>query len=107
MDAISFDRFGSLPSAGTSVSLIDYTFVDDFPYAGSNYYRLIQVDLDGTEKPSNVVHVLFKSGAPIVVPNPMLDNATVYFDELPEDGMILRIMDAGGRIVWSLSLIHI
>jgi len=104
MDAISFDRFGSLPSAGTSVSLIDYTFVDDFPYAGSNYYRLIQVDLDGTEKPSNVVHVLFKSGAPIVVPNPMLDNATVYFDELPEDGMILRIMDAGGRIVWSVPM---
>ncbi len=104
VDGISFDRIGSLPSAGTSVSLIDYNFVDETPYTGNNYYRLIQVDLDGTEKPSNVVHVLFKTGAPIVVPNPMLDNASVYFDELPEDGMTLRIMDAGGRIVMSVPM---
>jgi len=65
---------------------------------------LIQVDLDGTEKISNVVHVLFRTGAPIVVPNPMLDNATVYFDELPEEGMTLRIMDAGGRTVMNVPM---
>ncbi|MBP6642326.1 MAG: T9SS type A sorting domain-containing protein [Flavobacteriales bacterium] len=54
-DGQSFIRIGSLPGVGNSQQVTDYALIDERPLQGLNYYRLKQVDLDGTATYSNVV----------------------------------------------------
>ncbi|MEM7550690.1 MAG: hypothetical protein AAF363_13495 [Bacteroidota bacterium] len=65
----------TIQGAGNSSSIIEYKFVDEFPLAGVNYYRLRQVDFDGTKTNSGVVSVVFnldRRGIEFsVYPNPM------------------------------------
>ncbi|MGV3560708.1 hypothetical protein [Larkinella arboricola] len=46
-DALSFERIGQQPAAGTTHRRQLYTFTDEHPQPGTNYYRLRQVDFDG------------------------------------------------------------
>lgn len=54
-DGIAFEAIGNLPGAGTTQQVTHYAFEDDRPHQGLNYYRLLQVDLDGTSTYSYVL----------------------------------------------------
>ena len=54
-DEVSFMPIGSLPSAGNSQQMTHYSLLDEQPNQRVNYYRLQQVDLDGTSTYSHVV----------------------------------------------------
>jgi len=56
-DANRYETIGGVKGEGNSQRLIDYTFTDESPLSGTNYYRLIQVDIDGTKSYSDVVSV--------------------------------------------------
>ncbi|WP_460914749.1 hypothetical protein [Spirosoma areae] len=62
-DARSFERIGSLRSEGFSTSRQVYTFWDETPQRGINYYRLRQVDQDATVDYSKVIAVRYEPGA--------------------------------------------
>ncbi|HZG01705.1 MAG TPA: T9SS type A sorting domain-containing protein, partial [Chitinophagales bacterium] len=47
-DGFHFESIGSLEGHGTSVTAHNYNFTDAEPFAGVSYYRLRQVDFDGT-----------------------------------------------------------
>jgi hypothetical protein len=49
-DGKNFFKIGSREGFGNSHILKDYYFNDDYPNQGTNYYRLKQLDYDGTEK---------------------------------------------------------
>ena len=55
------EKFSSIASInskaenGNSSSVLNYTYNDDKPLAGTNYYRLRQLDKDGKESFSNIV----------------------------------------------------
>lgn len=46
-DAINWVRVGIVKGAGNSFQRIQYRFTDQFPYAGTSYYQLLQKDFDG------------------------------------------------------------
>jgi hypothetical protein len=46
-DAIGFKKIGAVNAAGTSSVGIEYSFIDNNPLQGMNYYRLKQIDNDG------------------------------------------------------------
>lgn len=46
-NGITFEEIASIKAAGTSYETNTYTFRDEQPLPGSNYYRLRQVDFDG------------------------------------------------------------
>jgi hypothetical protein len=46
-DGKSFTTIGKVNGAGTSNASKDYTFTDENPFAGTNYYKLVQHDFDG------------------------------------------------------------
>lgn len=48
-DALLYGGVGTVAAAGCSQAAIGYTHVDRAPVPGLNYYRLRQVDLDGSE----------------------------------------------------------
>lgn len=47
-DGISFQEIGKVPGYGTTTEAQRYQLIDPQPMVGTNYYRLRQVDFDGT-----------------------------------------------------------
>lgn len=56
-DAVHYDSIGIVRGAGTSIAENNYSFADAFPNAGTNYYRLRQVDYDGSFSFSNAIGI--------------------------------------------------
>jgi hypothetical protein len=97
-DAIGFETIRRVAGAGHSQERRDYR-VRDTGARGSFYYRLRQVDLDGTATLSDWVYVRRQDEerkVPLeLFPNPVHDRATV---RLPAAGM-LRVYGPGGRLL--------
>lgn len=75
-DFIEIDR---VSSKGTGVS--EYSFIDNNPQSGMNYYRLSQVDVDGTKKElgvKSVNHSLNAAKDLIVYPLPVIGNTLSF-----------------------------
>jgi hypothetical protein len=51
LDGIYYSKLAEVPSEnGNSVIPQDYSYIDEFPYNGSNYYRLKQTDNNGSSE---------------------------------------------------------
>lgn len=98
-DGERFIDLGRVEAAGTSTQTIDYAFMDEAPLEGLSYYRLDQVDLDGTRKYSPVVTVVYGPGQRGIelYPNPAVERVRVLFDMHKEGAVRWRITDASGR----------
>jgi hypothetical protein len=104
-DAVDFSAIGKVDAAGFSQSRRDYRFIDEAPLMGINFYRLRQVDIDGTEALSDVVVALFKSSfeEPLIHPNPTLDALTLNAYTTLQGTVTTHVHDAMGRAVLELS----
>ena len=65
-----FSTLAKLKAAGTSKTEINYSSQDEHPYFGKTYYRLREVDFDGTENYSEVCFVLNDRLNEYAYPNP-------------------------------------
>lgn len=100
-DGMRFLPIGTVSAMGSSQVLTEYTFTDDAPLKGVNYYRLDQVDGSGQRDYSKVVTAVYRyANVPLTVyPNPAGESLWASF-ELPEEGTVRwRILDASGRMV--------
>lgn len=106
-DAHTFQPIGRVQASGNSSQRNDYSFVDIAPRAGINYYRLNQVDYDGSEDHSytQVAYVLSSDDMQVsVFPNPATDQLNVSF-AAPVDGKAtVQITDALGRTVSTMQV---
>ena len=83
---------------GTTNEKVNYSFTDEHPLDGVNYYRLKQIDFDGAFEYSNMVSVDFKGQVSIkLFPNPSTDKLTITgdFSEL----VTLKIVDLNGKVL--------
>ena len=80
----------------------DYQVTDEQPLPGTSYYRLKQIDLDGTTAYSDVVPVTLraggKEGAVTLFPNPGRDQVTVTSQHRLDDAELVLFNAAGQRI---------
>ena len=85
---------------GNSEEKLEYTYTDQDPMNGHNYYRLLQVDLDGKNNYSQIVDVYFGNETLVnMYPNPVQNQLTVEVNTPKATAAELRIMDATGRVV--------
>jgi hypothetical protein len=76
-DGLTWSKIGEVKGAGNSNENIDYTYIDETPMTGANFYRLKQVDVDGKFEYSNITEVDFNGGRPLnttvmnIYPNPL------------------------------------
>ena len=78
IDGIKWNKIGTVSAAGTSTSERDYSLIHTNPINGLNYYRLKQVDLDGSFKYSVIRTVKFGNKTDIyIMPNPTTDNVYI------------------------------
>lgn len=100
-DGEHFAPIGSVEAAGVSLSRIDYSLLDQDPLEGRAYYRLRQVDRDGTFSFSNVVTVQYQSTIArlMIHPNPAEESIMVAFDGSELGALEVEILDGAGRRV--------
>ncbi|MET4075522.1 T9SS type A sorting domain-containing protein [Hymenobacter sp. UYCo722] len=72
----TYETLGRVAAQGTSNSLREYAFTDARPLAGLAYYRLRQVDNDGTTAYSPIV-TANRSTEVAIYPNPTTDAVTL------------------------------
>ena len=95
-DGERFLAIGTVPGAGNSAMMRNYIFDDATPLQGTSYYRLRQVDFDGTGSLSNMVAVEW-------------NRAPAFSAALSEEGLLTmngikgpgtwRVCDPLGRIM--------
>ncbi|MCF2520610.1 T9SS type A sorting domain-containing protein [Dyadobacter sp. CY351] len=56
-DAVEFVNLGRIQATGTTDVTQHYSFLDQLPLQGNNYYRLTMVDLDGSTARSSIIAV--------------------------------------------------
>jgi hypothetical protein len=105
-----FMPIGWIDGFGTTSEITHYEYNDENAYTGVSYYRLRQVDFDGTESFSDVRAV---SGSDLnifsdvnIYPVPVRDELTVSFGELPKGVLSgqVRIVDMQGRVIYDASV---
>ncbi len=85
-DGVEWENLDFVNGQGSSTQSNTYTYVDDNPFSGLNYYRLRQEDYDGLKTHSDVISVSI-TNKPIevfrVYPNPVSGNASsLYFEDI-------------------------
>jgi hypothetical protein len=103
--AVTWTFAGSVKGHGTTSEENEYHFIDENPAAGKNYYRLKQLDYDGTYTFSDIVVVDFgNENVPVVFsvsPNPFTESADIYFQTPSAGRMIIEIYDLPGKLISS------
>lgn len=100
-DGIFFQKLGTLKGAGTASERRDYRMVDSSPLSGTSYYRLRQVDFDGTTAYSQMVAVRNNnrfSRTATLYPNPVLNTVKIDLG-FAAKGAKVMVMDMLGRMV--------
>ncbi|MGI4871795.1 MAG: T9SS type A sorting domain-containing protein [Janthinobacterium lividum] len=109
LDGRSFQDVGSQPGAGTSLVRHDYTLLNTRLPAGATllYYRLRQVDLDGTLSYSAVRTVALAAqaaGFGVYPTRVAAGQSATYYYSGPAELATLRVLDMLGRTVRELAV---
>ncbi|MFL5729288.1 MAG: glycosyl hydrolase [Cytophagaceae bacterium] len=100
MDGIQFEAIGRVPGNNTTGQPHDYYFDDLYAPAAEVYYRLKQVDVDGSFTYSTVRSVNLRENSSIIIyPNPVEDQLNIQFGEAVDIDDI-SIIDLLGRTVF-------
>ncbi len=98
----AWEVVGRLNSRGTQAAYWQtYMLRDEKPLSGLNYYRLVQVDKDGSRHYSSVVAVrMGQQGTIQIAPNPVGDGLTwLSLRDWPAAPLHLRLFDTYGRLL--------
>jgi hypothetical protein len=97
VDGASFSDVDKIAAAGNSSTSKSYAYLHIGSFRAVNYYRLRQVDYDGTTDYSKVISIINEDQQAIdlvIYPNPT--SGMVHFDRSVSD---VEVYDNGGRIV--------
>ena len=99
-DNTSWNKIGFVNGNGTSTEVHNYNFTDQNPFVGTSYYRLKQIDLDGTSEYSNIVEVIYGTVTDYSLeqnyPNPFNPSTTIKYSIKEKSSVELKIFDLLG-----------
>jgi hypothetical protein len=104
-DGASFTKIAEVKGNGTTSVKRTYSLRDAKANRGTHYYRLKQVDFDGSSEYSKMIVVENSTAAAaaiLVAPNPANGQFTIALDNA--EGAQLQILDMNGRLVHTQSL---
>ena len=109
INGYTWNTIETVPSAGNSTELLNYSVLDRDYTSGNAYYRLKQFDIDGKYEHFDVVNVNcdeeITSNKLIAYPNPSSTEFFVDFNSETIEGKgILTIVDTRGVIVYSKTI---
>ena len=86
-NALDWKKLSTLSGKGNNSETAYYQFIDESPLLATNYYRLKQIDFDGTHTYSQIKALSFEeelSSALTAYPNPTNGTVTITLNELIE-----------------------
>jgi endoglucanase len=100
-----FQRIGVVKGSVNSSLVNSYNFVDMQPSEGTNYYRLKQVDLDGSISYSEVINIENNSSNGITIfPNP--SNNVITINLTSGNISQIQIYDLLGKLIYSNNILN-
>ena len=98
-DGFSFRSIGNIKGGGSTRTQQNYSYTDETPLSGVNYYRLKQVDLDGASTLSQTISIVSaKSGGSVLVyPTFTYDRVTIESTGLNIDK--IEVFNSHGQVV--------
>jgi len=92
---------------GKGASTAPYWGIDTSPFIGNNFYRVKQVDKDGTTSYSTIINVYCRPGLfnVSVYPNPVTDVLNVKINSANTEEYTISITDMAGRKVFEEKVI--
>ncbi len=103
IDGITFTEKGRVEGAGTSSTVRNYLFTDNSPAMGVIYYRITQVDNDGTVSHTDVRHLKFDDElipSLAVRPNPNNGQFILDISTNLKQPVSVEIFNTIGSSVW-------
>ncbi len=105
-DAINFTEIARVAGAGNSIEPLNYSYTDYGIHGGDNYYRLVQVDYDGTRTVSEVIVancIEPEVGEPDVLayPNPFNGELTLVLDNFSNRAATIEVYDMLGKLIYT------
>lgn len=102
-DGFSFEKIGTLPGAGTRDGWQHYAYLDEKVQANQTYYyRLRQIDRDGTYEYSGIAEVKLEGHAEVsVFPNPIDEIMYVQLPEEISSPVGVELVNGLGQVVFT------
>lgn len=110
-NAVDFIEIARIGGYGNSIEAINYQYTDESPDSGDNYYRLVQIDTDGTRTQSEIIvakcHDNKLDDMQVeAYPNPFNDKLTISLYNFDGQNTTIEIFDMLGKIVKSISILN-
>lgn len=107
-DGINFEAIAEVDGAGNSNTARFYQYLDEEPFIGENYYRLRQIDFDGSMAiVDQIVIIQFDKGSFVEInPNPIRNGAFQlgYSSNLDDQDLTAQIYSVDGRLQFEQQL---
>ncbi|WP_256009365.1 glycosyl hydrolase 53 family protein [Desertivirga xinjiangensis] len=97
-----FEQIGLLEGNGNKTSFSEYQFTDHESKAGSNYYKLSQVDFNGHQELlglTSVSGLRQQEQIPVIYPNPARNEVFIKFPEAEADPIRVQLFSTRGELV--------
>ncbi|MEP7109908.1 MAG: T9SS type A sorting domain-containing protein [Ferruginibacter sp.] len=100
-----FIKLNTMAGLGKNSSYNNYSWIDDNPISGNNFYRIKSVDRDGSKKSSQVIKITTGktgTGSITVYPNPVKSNLiNLQFTNQPTGIYQVRLINNNGQVAFS------
>jgi hypothetical protein len=98
--------FGKIAAINAKGTVSNYTYWDEEPVIGMNYYRLKMMDANRSSTYSKVVQAMASSGSFSVeaYPNPVKEILTIKLSGKPGNDAVAIITDVTGRVVKAVAI---
>jgi hypothetical protein len=100
-DGLNFKTIGTITAAANNSGTKQYSFTDDDPAQQKHYYRLKQVDVDGSVVLSNIIVLTNKGDKQntLVFPNPVKNSTTIIFKEPVPGNEPFLLFNSNGQLI--------
>ncbi|MEN0004418.1 MAG: BspA family leucine-rich repeat surface protein [Bacteroidota bacterium] len=100
-DGLDFELIAQVQGQGSTTDVSYYNILDQYPYHGVNYYRLQQVDFDGTVTYSPIVSASITASTTIdLFPNPVSNILNIRFSEQLEATVPMQLYNSVGQLIF-------
>ncbi|MFN8416095.1 MAG: T9SS type A sorting domain-containing protein [Cytophagaceae bacterium] len=102
IDNLSFETIATVAGQGNSSTISTYSILDNSHPNGTLYYRVKQVDIDGTYSYSSIIVINDKAGSLVIYPNPSSNTEQISI-RVPyaEEAWKVIIYGVNGQEIWS------
>lgn len=109
LDGRNFFTLDTVHVISQDKETVEYTYIDEAPVSGYNYYRLVQRDINGISETFNVLPLYNKNAEPelsivSIGPNPYVDKFEINFTSSDKSKVHMKISDMQGRTIFTKSL---